>query len=199
MESDIINIRKAKREDIDIIANLIYCTEKDPGDIWGGETKKDCLENLKLLISTKESRYSLSKISVAEYNNKVLGAIVLIPYNELNKLSIKTDLKIISKFKGIRHKMFFIIDTVKYMILKECKRGDLYVANVATSKEARGLGIGKELMKYAEKTAKEEEMDGISLIAKDENVIKFYEKLNYIKIFDDIFLGERVIKMEKAI
>lgn len=157
------------------------------------------MENLKLLISTKGSRYSLDKISVAEYNNKVLGAIVLIPYNELNKLSIKTDLKIISKFKGIRHKVFFIIDTVKYMILKECRYGDLYVANVATAKEARGLGIGKQLMDYAERVAESEEMNGISLIAKDENVIKFYEKLNYIKIFDDIFLGERIIKMEKLI
>lgn len=199
MESEIINIRKGRYDDIDAIAELIYYTEKDPGDIWGGETKKDCLENLKLLISTSESRYSLDKISVAEYNNKVLGAIVLIPYNELNKLSIKTDLKIISKFKGIRHKIFFIIDTVKYMILKECKRGDLYVANVATSKESRGLGIGKELMEHAEEIARYKGMDGISLIAKDENVIKFYEKLNYIKIFDDIFLGERVIKMAKVI
>ena len=33
MESDSINIRKARYEDIDIIAELVYYTEKDPGDI----------------------------------------------------------------------------------------------------------------------------------------------------------------------
>lgn len=33
MESESINIRKAKYEDIDSISELIYCTEKDPGDI----------------------------------------------------------------------------------------------------------------------------------------------------------------------
>lgn len=54
------------------------------------------------------------------------------------------------------------------------------------------------LMMHAEKVAKREEFEGISLLAKNEKVSKFYEKLNYNKIFDRVLLGERVIKMAKA-
>lgn len=53
-------------------------------------------------------------------------------------------------------------------------------------------------MMYAEKVAKREDFEGISLLAKNEKVSKFYEKLNYNKIFDRVLLGERVIKMAKA-
>jgi GNAT superfamily N-acetyltransferase len=60
------------------------------------------------------------------------------------------------------------------------------------------MGIGKKLMKYAEQVAKKEEYDGISLLAKDEKVSKFYEKLDYDKVFDKVLLGERIIKMAKC-
>ncbi len=55
------------------------------------------------------------------------------------------------------------------------------------------------LMMYAEQVAKNEDFEGISLLAKNETVTKFYEKLNYKKIFDRVLLGERVIKMNKVI
>ena len=53
-------------------------------------------------------------------------------------------------------------------------------------------------MKYAEQVAKKEEYEGISLLAKDENVTKFYEKLDYNKVFDKVLFGERIIKMVKC-
>ena len=43
------------------------------------------------------------------------------------------------------------------------------------------------------------DFEGISLLAKNEKVTKFYEKLNYNKIFDKVLLGERVIKMAKIL
>lgn len=199
MDKKNIKIRKAKKQDIDAISKLIYCTEVHPDDVWGGESKVETLDNLKDLINDKESRYSLDYITVAEVNNKILGAIILIPYDELDILSIETGFKLIKRFEKLSEKFYYTVNILKYMIFRECKRGNLYISNIATDKEARGLGIGKKLMKYAEQVAVKEEYEGISLLAKDENVSKFYEKLDYNKVFDKVLLGERVIKMVKFI
>lgn len=137
-------------------------------------------------------------ITVAESDENVLGAMVLIPYEELDRLSIETELKRFRKVDGLLEKLYFIIDDLKYIFLRECRRGNLYIANIATSKKARGVGIGKRLMKYAEQVAKKQEYEGISLLAKDENVTKFYEKLDYNKVFDKVLFGERIIKMVKC-
>lgn len=193
-----IKIRKSNYKDIDEIANLIYFTETIPESVWGGESKEETLDNLKTLIKDKESRYSTDYITVAEIDNKVVGAIILIPYDKLDKLSVETYTKQISKMDGITEKFLYAVSAIKYMVFRECRRGNLYIANIATSVDARGLGVGKMLMMYAEQVAKVKDFEGISLLAKDEKVSKFYEKLNYNKIFDKVLLGERVIKMAKA-
>lgn len=199
MNAKNINIRKANFRDIEEIAKLIYYTEANPIDVWGGDSKEETLENLKTLIRDKESRYSTDYITVAELDKKVVGAIILIPYYKLNKLSIETDLKQIKKIERFTEKILYIFDSIKYIIFGECRRGNLYISNIATDEKARGLGISKILMLYAEQVAKKEDFEGISLIVKNEKVTKFYEKLNYIKIFDRVILGERIIKMAKAI
>ena len=199
MNTKNIKIRKANFSDIEKIAKLIYYTEANPIDVWGGETKEETLENLKTLIRGKESRYSTDYITVAELDKKVVGAIILIPYYKLDKLSIETDLKQIKKIEGFTEKILYIFNSIKYMIFRECRRGDLYISNIATDEKARGLGVGRILMLHAEQVAKKEDFEGISLLAKNEKVTKFYEKLNYSKIFDRVILGERVIKMAKVI
>lgn len=199
MDTKNIKIRKGKNSDVDEIARLIYYTEVNTGDVWGGETKEETLENLKTLIRTKESRYSTDYITVAELNKKVVGAIILIPYDKLDKLSIETDIRLLNRIEGFTEKILYIVNSIKYMIFRECRRGNLYISNIATDERTRGLGVGKLLMMYAEQVAKNAEFEGISLLAKNENVTKFYEKLNYNKSFDRVLLGERVIKMAKVL
>lgn len=199
MDTKNIKIRKGKNSDVDEIARLIYYTEVNPGDVWGGESKEETLENLKTLIRTKESRYSTDYITVADLDNKVVGAIILIPYDKLDKLSIETDIKLITRIEGFSEKILYMLNSIKYMIFRECRRGNLYISNIATDESARGLGVGKMLMMYAEQVAKTEDFEGISLLAKNEKVTKFYEKLNYNKSFDRVLLGERVIKMAKVL
>ncbi|WP_322396207.1 GNAT family N-acetyltransferase, partial [Clostridium perfringens] len=124
-------------------------------------------------MKTKGSRYSTEYITVAEVDEKILGAMILIPYDELDRLSIKTDFKQLKKMEGFSEKFYYIVTRIKYMLFRECRRGNLYISNIATDEKARGLGIGKMLMKYAEQVAKKEDYDGISLLAKNENVSKF--------------------------
>lgn len=117
----------------------------------------------------------------------------------MDKLSIETDIRLFNRIEGFTEKILYIVNSIKYMIFRECRRGNLYISNIATDERTRGLGVGKLLMMYAEQVAKNAEFEGISLLAKNENVTKFYEKLNYNKSFDRVLLGERVIKMAKVL
>lgn len=194
-----IEVRKAKYKDIRAIAGLIYFTEVHPQEVWGGESREECLDNLSELIGLSGSRYSYKYIRVAEKNNEIMGAMITIPYDKLDSLSLKTNMKTVKYYNGAIEKIKFVLSRITYMLFKECKSGNLYIANIATSKSARGLGIGKLLMAYAEKEAKLYRYNGISLLAKDENVSKFYEKLNYRINLDKVLFGERIIRMAKFV
>jgi ribosomal protein S18 acetylase RimI-like enzyme len=60
-------------------------------------------------------------------------------------------------------------------------RGNAYIANVSVRKDCRGQGIGRELMKAAEKQAKQCRARRVELevFGKNENAIRLYEQLGY--------------------
>ena len=192
-------IRKSNPKDLEDIAKLIYYTEKYPNEEWGGTCKEECYNNIKKLINSKGTRYSYNYIWVAEKDEKVLGIIILIPFNKLNKLTFKTSLITTQLLKGIGNKVEYVLSSIEYLIFKEYVRGTLYVSNIATYPNSRGGGIGKILMNFAEKKSKDLGYKGVSLIAKSEEVSNFYKKLDYKKIFDKNVFGEQIIKMEKMI
>lgn len=194
-----ISVRKSNLKDIDDIAQLIYYTEKYPNEEWGGTCKEECYKNIKTLIINKNTRYNNEYIWVAEKDNKILGMIVLIPCDKLIGLTMQTSIITTKLLKGIYNKILYGISTIEYLIFKEYTKDTLYISNIATNPEARGLGVGKILMNFAEEKAKEYGYKGVSLMAKNEEVSKFYEKLDYKKILDKCILGERIIKMEKII
>ncbi|HBA04447.1 MAG TPA: N-acetyltransferase, partial [Clostridium sp.] len=92
-----------------------------------------------------------------------------------------------------------IKDLILGMYLKEGGDKELYVANLATTKKVRGLGIGKELMKLAEKVAKEKGYKGCSLLAKDEKVRKFYENLDYKFEKEEKYFSQYLYRMVKMV
>lgn len=192
-------IRKSNQKDIEDITKLIYYTEKYPNEEWGGTCKEECYNNIKKLVNSKGSRYYFEYIWVAERDNDILGIIVMIPYDKLRRLTLHTGLITAGLLKGIGNKILYSLYNIEYLIFKEYADNTLYVANIATSPRARGLGAGKILMNFAEEKSRELGYKGVSLIAKNEEVSKFYEKLKYRKIFDKYILGERIIKMEKII
>ena len=65
--------------------------------------------------------------------------------------------------------------------LENLAAGTLYVNAVAAFPEARGLGLGSELMRWAERRAAELGLRGVSLIVSDANhgARRLYERLGY--------------------
>ncbi|MGO5065036.1 MULTISPECIES: GNAT family N-acetyltransferase [unclassified Clostridium] len=192
-------LREAVEEDAPIIAGLIYDTEDLPEHIWGQGTKEEILNRIKLLVLSDNSRYSYLNVKVAQLNDKICGAIILLDSEEIAELDIKTSFKLLFMIKGIKGKMKFIKDFIKGMSLEEGGKRELYIANLATDKSVRGLGIGKELMRLAEKIAKKEGYKGCSLLAKDKNVRRFYEKLDYKFEKEEKYCSQYLYRMVKMV
>ncbi|NFV70779.1 GNAT family N-acetyltransferase [Clostridium botulinum] len=192
-------LREAVEEAAPIIAGLIYDTEDFPEHIWGQGTKEEILNRIKLLVLSDNSRYSYLNVEVAQLNDKICGAIILLDSEEIAQLDTKTSFKLLFMIKGIKGKMKFIKDFIKGMSLEEGGKRELYIANLATDKSVRGLGIGKELMRLAEKIAKKEGYKGCSLLAKDKNVRKFYEKLDYKFEKEEKYCSQYLYRMVKMV
>jgi len=114
-------------------------------------------------------------------NNSVLGVIVCVEKEELAKLpdySVYLDPRIIDLFKNL----FTFEITESY-----------HIAFFAVCKESRGQGIGETLFNYAEKKAKEKNLDTISLftVSCQTSSIAFYFKMG--------MMMTNVISVEKSI
>ena len=96
-----------------------------------------------------------------------------------------------------------ITQHIKDLILEfnffECEENELYIANLATFEEYRGMGIGKALIKLAENNAKEEGYKICSLLAKDKSVKGFYEKLDFVFEMEEPYYSHVLYRMVKAV
>lgn len=197
MES--FTLREATKGDSRTIAELVYKTEDDPQQVWGYGSKDEIINRIKMLVECEGSRYSYNNVKVAEQAGKVCGAIILLKGKDLSKLDFVTSIKLIQNIKGIKNKIRFIRDMILAFNLFECDINELYIANLATFEEYRGMGVGKALIDLAEKNAKEEGYKICSLLAKDKGVKSFYEKLDFVFEAEESYYSHVLYRMVKTI
>ena len=194
-----LNLRDASECDAPIIAELVYVTEDDPEHEWGEGSKEEILDRISYLVKVEGSRYYYKNIKVAELDGKPCGAIILLKSDDIPMLDITTSIKLFMSIKGVMRKIKFIRDIILASRLDECEDHEIYVANLATSEEVRGKGIGKSLMILAEKMAKEQGYERCSLLAKDKSLIKFYSKLDYKLEKEERYFSHNLYRMVKVI
>lgn len=194
-----LNLRDASECDAPIIAELVYVTEDDPEHEWGEGSRQEILDRISYLVKVEGSRYYYKNIKVAELDGKPCGAIILLKSDDIPMLDITTSIKLFMSIKGVMRKIKFIKDIILASRLDECEEHEIYVANLATSEEVRGKGIGKSLMILAEKMAKEEGYRRCSLLAKDKSLINFYSKLDYKLEKEERYFSHNLYRMVKMV
>ena len=194
-----LNLRDASECDAPIIAELVYVTEDDPEHEWGEGSKEEILDRISYLVKVEGSRYYYKNIKVAELDGKPCGAIILLKSDDIPMLDITTSIKLFMSIKGVMRKIKFIRDIILASRLDECEDNEIYVANLATSEEVRGKGIGKSLMILAEKMAKEQGYKRCSLLAKDKSLINFYSKLDYKLEKEERYFSHNLYRMVKMV
>ncbi len=194
-----LNLRDASECDAPIMAELVYVTEDNPEHEWGEGSKEEILDRISYLVKIEGTRYYYKNIKVAELDGKPCGAIILLKSDDIPMLDITTSIKLFMSIKGVMRKIKFIKDMILASRLDECEDHEIYVANLATSEEVRGKGIGKSLMILAEKMAKEEGYKRCSLLAKDKSLINFYSKLDYKVEKEERYFSHNLYRMVKMV
>ena len=71
------------------------------------------------------------------------------------------------------------------MSIREAKRGEFYISNLAVQPEFQGRGFGTRLMSFAEEQARGSGLRRCALIvdAKNKNAIHFYQMIGYKIVF----------------
>lgn len=193
-------IREGKIEDKEDFVNLIiYTGEKLLYTIFG----KNVREILKELYIRKNNQFSFEFTNFAIYNNRISGMVLSYSFDDLKKVSINTGYLLIKimKFDFIKNLEKFIKSFLKLNIIK---KDEYYISNIAVYPEFRGLGIGKELLLFAEKRAKENNLKKLTLDVEKENknAIEIYKNFGFIidnefnlNFHENIFSFYKMIKV----
>lgn len=193
-------IREGKIEDKEDFVNLIiYTGEKLLYTIFD----KNVREILKELYIRKNNQFSFEFTNFAIYNNRISGMILSYSFDDLKKVSINTGYLLIKimKFDFIKNLEKFIKSFLKLNIIK---KDEYYISNIAVYPEFRGLGIGKELLLFAEKRAKENNLKKLTLDVekRNKNAIEIYKNFGFIidnefnlNFHENIFSFYKMIKV----
>ena len=167
-----MSIRDARKGDCAELAQLIdLAGEGLPFYLWSkmAGPGEDPWEVGRQRAARETGGFSYRNSAVAEIDGKVVGGLVGYPVaDEPEPVDVESTPPM---FVPLRE-------------LENLAPGTWYVNSVAVFPEARGLGVGSQLMKHAEQIAKDLGLRGLSLIVSDANhgARQLYERLGYEEI-----------------
>lgn len=167
-----IYIRKAKITDAKQVAPLIYEAIGEIANRLTGEDNVDeIIEQLEVLFKRIDNRHSYLNTYVAEYDETkvILGILVLYNGEDGTKLDASLQYWLQQKNAPITN-----IDV-------EAHPDEFYVDTICVDKDYRGLGIGTQLLQFAEEIACSKGYTKLSLNVEmeKENARHLYERLGY--------------------
>lgn len=183
-----IQIKRAKSEDIPFIAKIVLMAESTGYEITSyekmfGQKAEDLIPIFEKILANKLSGFPLAVDSylIAFSDDQPVAAISVYVEGENGDSNHLMTGALMSGFdrKSLGQAFAFLKNNHELSIPK--KRGSLQIDCVATFPEFRGKGLLKELLKEAEKLAQEKNCSELQIQVwkKNENAVKAYEKLGF--------------------
>ena len=186
MNSSMIIVREAPREDLTTIAQVVAMAIGDQKALYDycGE---DYLSVLTEVAANDVSQYSWRYAYVAELKGVVAGAIVGYDGAELAQLRDGT-------FDVLR-KRIGCVPT----IADETEAGEYYLDSVGVLPEFRGQGVGRELIAaFCEKVfAKGYERVGLIVDSDNTQAEKLYTSLGFRRVGERLFFGHKMWHLQR--
>ena len=175
-----LKIERAKRKDIQELVDLIYITEPEPEEEWGYGTEKEMKDNLRKLLHMRNNRFSIENIIVARKGKELVGMLLYLNGKNIDQLTKKSEKFILKEQQGWLNKLGLIYSGVKgKLFCRECEENEFYISNLAIKKEYRGNGFSEELIEKAYEIARKKGYKKAALLAKNEKLIHFYERIGF--------------------
>lgn len=182
-----MQIRKAKKEDADQIAELmILAMTEIVYQFIGKEDYEEGKKFLRDLIQEDNNQYSYQYIFVAEDQNKILGQLCLYPGGLLKSLRQP----VLDRIKAIYNNDYSVSD--------ETQEGEIYIDTLAVNTAAQGKGVGKLLIQFAieEFVHKNQEPLGLLVDNDNPNAKRLYEKMGFTVQNDVSIFGKKMEHMQ---
>lgn len=176
-----LTFRPATVEDAKVASSLIYATFPKVADFTIGlgseERAKAILEKI---FTIPGHRLSYEETILAVVQGRVVGGMVAYSAKRLPKLDRVTDRLILRQYR-FRGKLAMIIRTWPLVFMKDTKRRDYVIGNLAVRPQYRGRGIGEQILIHAEELAKEAGLQRLALRVAIENKTarKLYEDFGF--------------------
>jgi len=170
--------------------------------IVGTEDNYEVEQTLDQLWQHHNNRFSFHYAYVAKVGKRTVGMISCYPATLLHKLSWPTVTKVLAirQWPLIQYTLRHLPETWQLLRLDEGRKDEFHIAALAAMPESRGMGIGTQLIAYAEQMAREQHFQKISLTVKqtNEGARQLYERLGF-QIVDRIdkkpFYLYRMVKL----
>lgn len=179
MDTSLI-LRKAEPGDARKASELIYSTGPQSFNLVYGSQEKALALISKMFACTKNiSSFEYSTVAVID--KTVVGVIVLFEKNDILETQARTGSLLLQMVGPLFLLLRMPVFIRQSRLNPEACKDELFVADVAVSPDARGRGVGRALMKYAEIIAREKELPKLSLGVSKGNfpAIGLYKSLGY--------------------
>ncbi|GGG05393.1 N-acetyltransferase [Paenibacillus albidus] len=149
----------------------------------GSEKKNIVSSTFRKLWKWDGNRFSHQYAFEARKGEQTLGMITCYPVPVLNRLAWPTFKQLLSyrKLALIGYNLSNLKSLYSMITMKEGHEDEFHIGTIAALPASRGLGVGSELLKFAEKQAVQHGFSKCSLTVKKENLLarKLYERIGY--------------------
>lgn len=150
-----LTFRPATAADAKVASSLIYATFPKVATFTIGLGSEDRAKLiLEKIFAMPGHRLSYEEMVLAVSQGRVVGGLLAYPAKRLPKLDRATDRLILKQYR-FRGKLALIIRTWPLIFMKDTKRRDFVIGNLAVRPQYRGHGIGEQMLHQAEKLAQE--------------------------------------------
>jgi ribosomal protein S18 acetylase RimI-like enzyme len=176
-----ISFRTATADDAKVASGLIYATFPKVATFTvglGSEERAKMI--LAKLFALPGHRWSYEETVLAVHQGRVVGALLACPASRLRKLDRRTDRLVLRQYR-LRGKIALIVRVWPLIFMKDVKRRDYVIGNLAVRSRYRGKGIGGVILAFAEEQAREAGLKRMVLRVAIENKIasSLYEKAGF--------------------
>lgn len=176
-------IRKAKIEESEIIASLIFLAMEDILYTFIGERSKEkAIHFLASLIREESNQYSYENCWVAESENTILAAAIIYDGADLAKLR-----------EPVAHRIRLMFDK-PFAPEDETQSGEQYIDCVAVAPNQQGKGIGSKVFRFLIEEYVEKQKQTVGLLVDKNNpeAKKLYLKLGFELVGEKTLAGQHM-------
>ena len=164
-----MEIRKARKNDLGKIAELIYSAGPELYDFIYLTTKTNALDYIRFEFESGIGLCGYKNVTVFVKDNIVVGTGCFYSGKEYKKLLAGTLMNMIKFFGPIQVLSALLRSNHVISVIKEPRKTELYLANFGVSPELRGTGIGSRMVQTQIEAAKENGYQSFSLDVADTN------------------------------